>query len=219
MAQVRFTFDNGPDTETTSFVLKTLERHSVLASFFVIGERMRDPLHRLAAEAAHAAGHWIGNHSMTHTTPLGDDTRPDAVDREIVAAQNVIGSLARPQKLFRPFGGGGHLDRRLLNHAARDYLVREGFTCVLWNVVPRDWEDSEGWTKRALKECAIQSEILLVLHDDLPAAMKNLDGFVRQLKDEGHTIVQDFPAACVPIRCGRIVLDVSPFVSGACDQS
>jgi len=219
MARVTLTFDNGPDRETTPVVLQTLERHRVLATFFVVGDRMLDPLERLNAEAAHAAGHWIGNHSMTHTIPLGEDPRPDAVKREIVEAQNVIGSLTHPDKFFRPFGGGGYLDRRLLNPAARDYLVREGFTCVLWNVVPRDWEDSEGWPRRALEACAVNSEILLVLHDGLREAMKNLDRFVRQLKDEGHAIVQDFPASCVPIRGGRVLLNTSTFINDARFQS
>jgi peptidoglycan-N-acetylglucosamine deacetylase len=107
----------------------------------------------------------------------------------------------------------------MLNPAARDYLVREGFTCVLWNVVPRDWEDSEGWPRRALEACAVNSEILLVLHDGLREAMKNLDRFVRQLKDEGDAIVQDFPASCVPTRGGRVLLNTSTFINDARFQS
>jgi hypothetical protein len=46
--------------------------------------------------------------------------------------------------LFRPFGGGGTLDSGLLNRKAVDYLCAGGFTCVLWNCVPRDWEDPMG---------------------------------------------------------------------------
>ena len=193
MAQVTLTFDNGPDDQATPVALKALARHSVLASFFVVGERMADPAHRRRAEAAHGAGHWIGNHSMTHRAPLGDDPRPDAVAREIVAAQEVIGSLAHRDKFFRPFGGGGHLDRRLLTRAARDYLVREEFTCVLWNVVPRDWEEPEAWVDRALRACTSQPQVLLVLHDTVLAAMNNLDGFIHQVKDQGHTIARNFP--------------------------
>lgn len=215
MAQVTLTFDNGPDDEATPVALKALARHSVLASFFVVGERMADPAHRRRAEAAHAAGHWIGNHSMTHRVPLGDNSRPDAVAREIVAAQEVIGPLAHPDKFFRPFGGGGHLDRRLLTPAARDYLIREEFTCVLWNVVPRDWEDAEAWVDRALQACMAEPQVLLVLHDYLLAAMNNLDGFIQQLKDQGHSIAQEFPAVCVPIVRGSVVQDMSRFMSDA----
>jgi hypothetical protein len=52
-----------------------------------------------------------------------------------------------------------------------------------------------------------------VLHDDLPPAVGKLDPFINQLKDAGHTILQDFPAACVPIVRGALVQDLAPFLS------
>jgi peptidoglycan/xylan/chitin deacetylase (PgdA/CDA1 family) len=131
MGRVTLTFDNGPHAEITPSVLEVLARHGVKASFFIIGEKLRKPELRSQAERAHDAGHWIGNHSMTHTIPLGEDRRPDAPEREIEAAQNLLGQLSHRDRFFRPFGGGGHLDRRLLSRGGRDYLTREGFTCVL----------------------------------------------------------------------------------------
>jgi peptidoglycan/xylan/chitin deacetylase (PgdA/CDA1 family) len=215
MGRVTLTFDNGPSEEITPHVLAVLARHNVKASFFVVGERLRRPELRRQAERAHDAGHWIGNHSMTHTIPLGQDPRPDAAEREIGAAQKLIGPLSHPDRLFRPFGGGGHLDHRLMNGAARDYLIEREFTCVLWNVIPRDWDDPEGWEERALRACAAEEEALIVLHDHLPAAAAKLDLFIRDLRDAGHTIVQDFPRACVPIVRGAVVRDLAPFLSNA----
>jgi peptidoglycan-N-acetylglucosamine deacetylase len=116
-------------------------------------------------------------------------------------------------RFYRSFGGGGHLDRRLMSRAARDYLVQQKFTCVLWNVIPRDWDDPEGWVERALQACATDEEALVVLHDHLPAAMAKLDMFIRRLQDAGHTIVQEFPAACAPIVRGAVVRDLAPFLS------
>jgi peptidoglycan-N-acetylglucosamine deacetylase len=213
MGRVALSFDNGPHEDITPRVLDMLARHAVKASFFVVGEKLRKPELRRQAERAHGAGHWIGNHSMTHAFPLGEDRRPDAPEREIGAAQKVIGPLSHPDRLFRPFGGGGHLDRRLLSRAARDYLVQLEFTCVLWNIVPRDWEDPENWLERALQACAIEEEALIVLHDHLPAAAAKLDSFIRRLNDAGHTIAQEFPQSCVPIVRGAVVQDVAPFLS------
>jgi peptidoglycan-N-acetylglucosamine deacetylase len=215
MGRVTLTFDNGPSEEITPHVLAVLARHNVKASFFVVGERLRRPELRRQAQRAHDAGHWIGNHSMTHTIPLGQDPRPDAAEREIGAAQMLIGPLSHPDRLFRPFGGGGHLDHRLMNRAVRDYLIEREFTCVLWNVIPRDWDDPEGWGERALQACAAEEEALIVLHDHLPAAVAKLDSFIRELRDAGHTIVQDFPRACVPIVRGAVVRDLAPFLSNA----
>ncbi len=42
--------------------------------------------------------------------------------------------------LFRPFGGGGNLDSRLLSPSALEYLKRGRYTCVLWNSIPGDWK-------------------------------------------------------------------------------
>jgi len=213
MGSVTLSFDNGPHEEITSRVLDVLARHAVKASFFVLGEKLKQSTLYRQAQRAKDAGHWIGNHSMTHTIPLGQDRRPDVPEREIGAAQDLIGSLANPDKLFRPFGGGGHLDRRLLSRAARDYLTREEFTCVLWNVVPRDWEEPEAWVERALQACVVEPEALIVLHDHLPAAMSKLDRFIGRLKDAGHTIVQEFPASCVPIVRGAVVGDLAHLLS------
>ena len=213
MGRVTLTFDNGPHEEITPAVLTVLARHNVKASFFVVGGKLRKPELRRQAERAHDAGHWIGNHSMTHTIPLGEDRRADAPEQELGAAQSLIGSLSHADQFFRPFGGGGHLDRRLLSHAARDYLIEHKLTCVLWNVIPRDWDDSEGWVERALQACATEQEALVVLHDHLPAAVRKLDLFIRQLQDAGHIMAQEFPAACVPIVRGSVVQDLAPFLS------
>jgi peptidoglycan-N-acetylglucosamine deacetylase len=213
MGRVTLTFDNGPNEEITPGVLAVLAHHNVKASFFVIGEKLRKPELRRQAERAHGAGHWIGNHSLTHTIPLGENRRLDAAEREIGIAQGVVGPLSHADRFFRPFGGGGHLDRRLLSPAARDYLVQHKFTCVLWNVIPRDWDDPEGWVERALHACTAEEEGLIVLHDHLPAALAKLDLFIRRLRDAGHTIVQEFPAACVPIVRGAVVRDLAPFLS------
>jgi peptidoglycan/xylan/chitin deacetylase (PgdA/CDA1 family) len=213
MGRVTLSFDNGPHHAITPELLEALARHGVKASFFVVGEKLRQPELRRLAEQAHDAGHWIGNHSMTHRIPLGEDPRHDAPEREIGAAQSLIGPLSHADRFFRPFGGGGHLDRRLLSRAARDYLVQQKFTCVLWNVIPRDWDDPEGWVERALQACATEEEALIVLHDHLPAALAKLEIFIRRLQDAGHTIVQEFPAACVPIVRGAVVRDLAPFLS------
>ena len=67
--------------------------------------------------------------------------------------------------------------------------------------------------RKRLQACATEEEALIVLHDHLPPALAKLDLFIRRLRDAGHTIVQDFPAACVPIVRGAVVRDLEPFLS------
>src|SRR3974390_1283879 len=103
-------FDNGPEPDVTPQVLDTLARRGIKTTFFVIGEKLADPARRRLAERAHGEGHWIGNHTYTHSLPLGLQRDPDAARHEIARTQGAIGDLAHLQRWFRPFGGGGNLD-------------------------------------------------------------------------------------------------------------
>ena len=65
---VTLSFDNGPDPEVTPAVLDVLHRRGVAATFFVTGQRLSR--YRAPAERAAAEGHWIGNHTWSHTYPF-----------------------------------------------------------------------------------------------------------------------------------------------------
>ena len=61
---VAITFDDGPTPQGTELVLDALKQANAHASFFVIGQNVRqypDLLRRMDAE-----GHLIGNHTYTH---------------------------------------------------------------------------------------------------------------------------------------------------------
>lgn len=211
--RVTLSFDNGPDPEVTPVVLDILQRRGIKATFFVIGEKLRDPIRHALVARAHSEGHWIGNHTFHHLVPLGRALYHDAPTLEIGRTQALIGDLAHPDRLFRPFGSGGILDDALLSSGAVDYLRRERFTCVLWNVVPRDWENPEGWVPVALEMCAAEDWPLVVLHDLATTAMDRLETFLDGLAAAGTTVVQDFPPDCVPIVRGEVVGDLSALVS------
>ena len=76
---VTLTFDNGPAPGTTEWVLDVLAERKLRATFFVVGTMLDRKGARALAERAVAEGHWVGNHSMTHTTPLGAGLDPDQV--------------------------------------------------------------------------------------------------------------------------------------------
>jgi len=211
MTVITLSFDNGPDPDVTPQVLDTLRRHNLKATFFVLGEKLRD--RRFLAERAHAEGHWIGNHTYNHLVPLGMTTEKGVAIAEIDRTQALIGDLAHERRFFRPFGGGGVLDRRLLNLEAVGYLQSEGYTCVLWNVVPEDWLYPQGWVARALDLCFALDEALVVLHDLPTGAMHHLDRFIGAALDRGAIFRQEFPASCVPIECGRRIGPIELYIS------
>jgi peptidoglycan-N-acetylglucosamine deacetylase len=211
--RVTLSFDNGPDPEVTPRVLDLLSERGILTTFFVLGDKLRDPGRRALCERAQAEGHWIGNHTFNHITPLGRARHSGAPELEIGRTQALISDLAHPEKLFRPFGGGGILNDGLFSPGALDLLQREGFTCVTWNVVPRDWEDPENWVEVAMDQCAGEDWPLVVLHDLQTTAMDRLDDFLDLLAQEDYAVVQEFPADCVPVRRGEIVGSLEGLVS------
>jgi peptidoglycan/xylan/chitin deacetylase (PgdA/CDA1 family) len=199
---VTLSFDNGPEPEATPGVLEVLRRRGLHATFFVIGQKLLDPTRRALAERARAEGHWIGNHSFTHSRPLGEMREPGHAEAEIGRTQALLGNLAHPDRLFRPVGGGGLLGPHLLSTEARDHLAAGHHTVVLWSVVTEDWRDPEGWPARALARCLAQPRPVLVLHDLPNGAMRHLDASLGRLHDAGARFVQDFPEEVVPMRRG-----------------
>ncbi|MBN8919558.1 MAG: polysaccharide deacetylase family protein [Rhizobiales bacterium] len=214
MFDFTLTFDNGPDEETTPAVLASLAARGMTSTFFVIGRKLMDPALRRLAERAHAEGHFIGNHTFTHSAPLGTMTG-EAAEREIADTQAALGGLAHADRFFRPMGGGGHIDRRLLNAQASRYLQRERFTCVLWNAIPEDWKDPEHWAERALAQCRAQPWSLMVLHDLPTGAMRHLDRFLDAARDAGARFRQDFPPDCLPVVRGQASMPLAPYVADA----
>ncbi|TWB07525.1 polysaccharide deacetylase family protein [Bradyrhizobium stylosanthis] len=213
MYDLTLTFDNGPDPDVTPHVLDILAARGIKTTFFVIGEKLADPERRRLAARAHGEGHWIGNHTFTHSIPLGAQSGRDTAEREIGRTQDAIGDLAHQARWFRPFGGGGNLDQRLLKPSVVDYLAREKHSCVLWNSIPRDWDDPDGWTERALDQCGRQPWTLMVLHDLPTGAMAHLERFLDRADAAGARFRQDYPPACVPIRNGEIALPINDYVS------
>lgn len=213
MTIITVTFDNGPDPEVTPLVLKTLRRHDIKSTFFVLGDKLRE--RRRLAEQANEEGHWIGNHTFNHLMPLGMATSSGIASAEISRTQEMIGDLGHERKFFRPFGGGGLLDKRLLNREALDELRNGHYTCVLWNVIPEDWAYPRDWVDRALDLCFAEEHAVMVLHDLSTGAMDRLDRFIGAATDRGAVFRQDFASDCVPIERGLPVRPLDHYLSDA----
>jgi hypothetical protein len=134
-------------------------------------------------------------------------------EAEIVRADDLIGPLAHPHRLFRPYGRGGIIDNNLLSREAVDFLCAGGYTCVLWNSVPGDWKNPEGWVDVCLADVASRDHSVVVLHDVPTGAMGYLPAFLDGLSDLGAELVQGFPASCVPIRCGACTTDLASLMA------
>ena len=218
MRRITLTFDNGPDPDTTPRVLDFLAHHDILATFFALGSKAVIERNAALLARAHQAGHWVGNHTWSHSTPLGELDEALAL-AELNRTHEALFSLGLTEKLFRPFGRAGNIGTHLLNPAAVNWLKTHEYSCVLWNCVPGDWWDPEGWMERGIAQCQTRDWSLVVLHDLPTGAMKHLGEFILQLKQRGFMFVQAFPPDCVPIAQGQIVMPLDGIVALRTGQS
>lgn len=160
-SQLALTFDDGPNPAATPQLLEVLARHHVPATFFLIGDFvLREPT--LTREIA-AAGHAIGNHTMTHPfLPRRSATR---IHDELARCNDAIeATLGRKVELFRP------------PHGARSPAVFRvakslGLKTVQWNLMVDDWKPVPASTILARLERGVERNRAhgqgtnVVLHD------------------------------------------------------
>lgn len=127
--QLALTFDDGPNPTATPQLLEVLARHNVQATFFLIGAHaLKEPS---LTRAIAAAGHVIGNHSMTHMWLPRLSTQ--AMHAELAdcnkALEDILG--ARIQIFRAPHGA---------RTPAVLWFARElGLTAIAWNLIVGDW--------------------------------------------------------------------------------
>ena len=205
MKYVTLSFDNGPTPGVTDGILEILEQAQILATFFVIGKKLEDPSAAALMDAAHRAGHWIGNHTLTHSVALGDRPSADYAAREIGETQKRIGAFAHPDKLFRPYGKSGLIGPHLFSQAAVAYLLQQRYCALLWNSVPGDWRDRDHWVDKCVADVAAHQWTTVVLHDVVDACLERLPELLDRLLQLGAAWRQDFPEDAAMICDGRKV--------------
>jgi len=123
------TYDDGPNDPETGLLLALLADYDVRATFFVVGQFVKQRPEIVRAIAA--AGHVVGNHTMTHPKLLF--CSPQKVRAEIAGCNAAIeDAIGAPVKLMRcPYG----LRRPDVLNTVREL----GLTPVQWNVTAFDW--------------------------------------------------------------------------------
>lgn len=130
-SQIALTFDDGPNPAVTPQLLDLLDRHSVRATFFVIGKFVRvcpDLVKEIAAR-----GHAMGNHTETHAN-LFLRSRTGIRD-ELARCQEAISAAVPgdPPRWIRP--PYGYRNPWLEGEASR-----AGLQVAMWSKICRDWK-------------------------------------------------------------------------------
>ena len=170
---VYLTFDDGPIPEVTPWVLDTLDRYRIKATFFMVGENVcRNPG---LFEEIKKRGHSWGNHTMHHIQ--GMKVRSVNYLRDLNAAHTVIQS-----SLFRPPHG--------IIRWAQAKVIKNHYNIVMYDLVTRDYSRklSPDQVFENVRRYARNGSII-VFHDSLKARkniMATLPRAIEWLQSEGY---------------------------------
>jgi peptidoglycan/xylan/chitin deacetylase (PgdA/CDA1 family) len=129
---IAMTFDDGPDAKLTPRLLDILKERNIHATFFVLGERVKDHPEILQREIAE--GHEVGNHSWDHKAL--NKLAEGGLQHELADTSELIKQTGgKPVILMRPPYGA--TNPRLSRAIEKEY----GMKVILWSVDPDDWKD------------------------------------------------------------------------------
>lgn len=169
------TFDDGPDPESTPYILKILEAHNVKAVFFCIG-KMAEKYPELI-ESIKSSGHIVGNHGYDHYDGWKTGTK-DYLGNVSLASCFTSGNIFRP-----PYGRITLSQFRIL---AKTYKV------VFWDLMPHDYDSRMSSVKiLTILGRKVRNGSVIVLHDRRGSSVLTfLDDFIREAVARGYAFLK-----------------------------
>ena len=198
------TFDDGPHHTVTRQILDIVNQEKIRVTYFPVGRvaaRQGDLIRDFVA-----AGHEIGNHSLTHS-----DLRamPAEAQRfEIAETNRILRGFGADPVLFRPPYGRYTLE--LLSITRKEHM-----SPVLWNVDTRDWKvrDPDKIVQHVKTDAGTGSVILL--HSTYPSTANALPRVIATLRAKGCEFVtlSEWIASMRSIAAPYMVNAAEPVVS------
>ncbi|MDB4952767.1 MAG: polysaccharide deacetylase family protein [Myxococcales bacterium] len=193
---VAFTFDDGPNPETTPSVIDALEKYDIPATFFIVtqrllgkhGEKSREILARELT-----GGFLVGDHSMTHINLRKSAGK--ALDKEIDQSIRTLAKEAsRPIGLFRPPYGA-------LSAAGRVRLKKLGVTEVIWSIDTLDWRahNEQKLRKKVVSMIEKENGGIVLMHDVKPITAKVISEVLDDLEAENCQRLKEQKEPIVPV--------------------
>jgi peptidoglycan/xylan/chitin deacetylase (PgdA/CDA1 family) len=151
---VYLTFDDGPSKELTPWLLETLKKAEIKATFFCVGNNVKN--HPELYRQIISEGHRVGNHTMHHENGL----KTSAADylRSVKEAQKQIDS-----ELFRPPYGKLSIKQYF-------QIKRLHMKVVFWSWLSYDFDPTQSVDELKKNLHTIKGGDILVFHDNPKAA-------------------------------------------------
>jgi len=176
---IYLTFDDGPTSEVTEWVVQLLKEEKIKATFFCIGKNIvaqPEIFKKILSE-----GHHIGNHTHNHLNGWKNDIESYLENCSLCESTIAATSNLKP-KLFRPPYG------RIKKEQAKK-IKELGYKIIMWDVLSADFD-----TAISPQKCLdnvisnTKSGSIIVFHDSQKAALNlkfALPKAIKHLKQKG----------------------------------
>lgn len=175
---VALTFDDGPDPLFTGHILDVLKEKEVKATFFVLGQNVKDNPDLL--KRIHQEGHEVANHGYSHSYTSSQFIR------ELVRTDELIYQVINEHtRFYRPPGG-------LVSKSVIDGVRNTGYVVTLWSVDSWDWQNPG--PARIVQNVLKNSfpGAIILLHDGgekREQTIQALSGIIEKLTQQGYHFV------------------------------
>ena len=175
------TFDAGYENGCTKKVLDTLQKHSVPAAFFLVGnyiEKNPDLVRRMVSE-----GHIVGNHTMHHPD-MSKLSEKSAFEKELLELETLFQEVTGTpiSKYYRP-PQGTYSESNLR-------MAKElGYKTVFWSLAYVDWNNNAQPTKDYAFSKLIprtHNGAVILLHSTSVTNADILDELLTKWEDMGY---------------------------------
>ena len=171
---IAFTYDDGPSSYTSE-ILKVLESNNSSATFFMIGNNMKN--NESVVKEVNSSSSEVGTHGYTHKdyTELSNDELISELNSASITFESITNSKLN---LFRPPYG-----------RVNEEILKLGYKVILWNIDPKDWlvRDSDVILKNVLINAC--DGCIVLLHDIYPETLEATKKLIPALNEYGYEIV------------------------------
>lgn len=170
--KIYLTFDDGPVSTITPWVLDILKQHNIKATFFCVGDNVQK--HAEIYQRILTEKHAVGNHTFNHLK--GWNTHSQNYIQNIEKCASYVST-----NLFRPPYGKVKKSQFRILHSK--------FKIIMWDVLSGDY-DKKTSPEKCLKNVidTVRNGSIIVFHDSIKA-QKNIEyalpRFIEYAKENG----------------------------------
>lgn len=173
---IAFTFDDGPNTETTKILLDNIDKYDAKVTFFMLGSRVDD--NKDIIKRAYQEGNDIASHTYSHKdlTKLNNKKLKKEIEKTNKKIKKIIG--IEPVYLRPPYGS--------INDKVRNNMIMH---TICWNIDSLDWQTkNRKKIKKEIIKNARDGGIVLV-HDIYKESVYGSLLAMKDLKKKGYNFV------------------------------